>query len=415
MTVWAAPPRPRSPSPWNPVNDVPSGADATVVTLEDTPYLFAPADFGFSDPIDSPPNALAGVVVTTVPLNGTLTDNGSPVVTGDEVSAGDILGGHLAFSPDPNANGVPYASFTFQVRDDGGTANGGVDLDPSPNTMTIDVTPQNDPPVANPDASTVARNAPATDIPVLLNDTDVEGDTLTITGTTQGTQGTVVITGGGTGLTYQPNTGATGPDSFTYTISDGHGGTDTGTVTITISEQQHEPRREPRHATTHVGGRAGDGDRRPRQRHGRGARHVVDHGGDPGRQWWGRGDHRWQPRHWPDLRARRELQRPRQLHLHDQRRARRERHGHRVRDDHPGQRRTGRERRHEGGQRERAGDRDPRAGQRHRRRGRHPDDQRQDRWRPRGRDDHRRRDWADLYAGPELRRPGQLHLHDLRR
>ena len=45
-----------------------------------------------------------------------------------------------------NANGAGYASFTFQVRDNGGTANGGVDLDPSRNTITIDVTSVNDAP-----------------------------------------------------------------------------------------------------------------------------------------------------------------------------------------------------------------------------------------------------------------------------
>jgi hypothetical protein len=48
------------------------------------------------------------------------------------------------------------------------------------------------------------------------------------------THGTVMITGGGTGLTYSPDIGYTGTDSFTYTISDGNGGTDTATVTITV-------------------------------------------------------------------------------------------------------------------------------------------------------------------------------------
>ena len=38
----------------------------------------------------------------------------------------------LKFTPAANANGAGYASFTFQVQDDGGTANGGVDLDPTP-------------------------------------------------------------------------------------------------------------------------------------------------------------------------------------------------------------------------------------------------------------------------------------------
>src|SRR4030095_16159380 len=41
---------------------------------------------------------------------------------------------------------MPYATFPFQVQDDGGTANGGVDLDQSANTMTINVTAVNDPP-----------------------------------------------------------------------------------------------------------------------------------------------------------------------------------------------------------------------------------------------------------------------------
>ena len=50
------------------------------------------------------------------------------------------------FTPVANANGAGYASFTFQVQDDGGTANGGVDLDQSANTMTIDVTAVNDAP-----------------------------------------------------------------------------------------------------------------------------------------------------------------------------------------------------------------------------------------------------------------------------
>ena len=45
-----------------------------------------------------------------------------------------------------NANGAGYASFTFQVQDNGGTANGGVDLDASPNTMTVNVTAVNDAP-----------------------------------------------------------------------------------------------------------------------------------------------------------------------------------------------------------------------------------------------------------------------------
>src|SRR4029453_13934533 len=45
-----------------------------------------------------------------------------------------------------NANGTGYASLTFQVQDDGGTANGGVDLDQSANTTTLNATSGNDAP-----------------------------------------------------------------------------------------------------------------------------------------------------------------------------------------------------------------------------------------------------------------------------
>ena len=57
---------------------------------------------------------------------------------------------------------------------------------------------------------------------MLGNDTDPDtGTTLTITAVTQPTNGTVVITGGGTGVTYTPDANFAGTDTFTYTITDG--------------------------------------------------------------------------------------------------------------------------------------------------------------------------------------------------
>ncbi len=58
------------------------------------------------------------------------TASPSPPASSSRVA--DITAGQLVFTPAANANGTGYASFTFQVQDDGGTANGGVDLDPSP-------------------------------------------------------------------------------------------------------------------------------------------------------------------------------------------------------------------------------------------------------------------------------------------
>ena len=128
------------------VNDAPTGANNTVTTLEDTPYTFATTDFGFSDPNDNPANSLLAVVVATLPGAGSLTDNGVAVTAGQFIAVADITGGLLTFTPAANANGTGYASFTFQVQDDGGTVNGGVDTDPSPKTMTVNVTSVNDAP-----------------------------------------------------------------------------------------------------------------------------------------------------------------------------------------------------------------------------------------------------------------------------
>jgi outer membrane protein OmpA-like peptidoglycan-associated protein len=88
-------------------------------------------------------------------------------------------------------------------------------------------------PVANDDGLTIQRNSSGVVIDVLANDTDDdEGDVLTIDSTTQASNGTVV--NNGTVLTYVPNSGFIGTDSFTYTVSDGEGGSATATVNITV-------------------------------------------------------------------------------------------------------------------------------------------------------------------------------------
>src|SRR4029077_9342354 len=101
------------------------GADNTITTNEDTAHTFTAAEFGFSDPNDSPANALLAVEITTLPGagNGTLTNNGIAVTAGQFVSVADINAGKLVFTPAANANGSPESSFTFQVQDNGGTAN----------------------------------------------------------------------------------------------------------------------------------------------------------------------------------------------------------------------------------------------------------------------------------------------------
>ena len=90
-------------------------------------------------------------------------------------------------------------------------------------------------PVAVNDVIRVNRNASATLIPVLANDSDVDGDTLTVTSVTAPANGT--SSNSGNAVLYTPRTGFFGTDIFSYTISDGKGGSATATVTVTVADQ----------------------------------------------------------------------------------------------------------------------------------------------------------------------------------
>ena len=145
---------------------------------------------------------------------------------GTVVNKGD---GTVTYTPNANANGAD--SFTYTVTDSLGLTDTA--------TVSITISAVNDAPDAvNDSASTNEDTAVA--ISVLTNDTDLDGDSLSVTSVTQGTRGVVVINANGT-ITYTPNTNTNGSDSFTYTVSDGNGGSDTATVSITISAVNDPP------------------------------------------------------------------------------------------------------------------------------------------------------------------------------
>ena len=109
-------------------------------------------------------------------------------------------------------------------------------------TLSIAVsTPQvNNAPVANNDTTTTDEGIAVT-VAVLGNDTDADGDSLLVTGVTQGANGSVVIDAVSNNPIYTPNAGFVGNDTFTYTISDGKGGSATGTVTVTVNVVGNRP------------------------------------------------------------------------------------------------------------------------------------------------------------------------------
>ena len=140
--------------------------------------------------------------------NGTVTDNGDGTVT---------------YTPTSGFSGSD--SFTYTISD----GNGGTDTA----TVSITVNAINTNPVANADSGTT-DTAVAVTIDLIGNDTDADGDTLSVTSVGSASNGSVVDNGDGT-ATYTSNGGFSGSDSFTYTISDGNGGTDSATVNITVN------------------------------------------------------------------------------------------------------------------------------------------------------------------------------------
>jgi hypothetical protein len=262
------------------VNDAPAGTDKTVTMLEGDSYIFSVADFGFSDPSDSPAaNSLLAVKMTTVPGagTGTFTNNGVTVNAGDSVSAANIAAGLLVFTPTAHSTGAPEATFTFQVQDNGGTANGGVDLDPSADSVSINVNAVNDAPInsvplaaqnLNEEGSLVFSSGNGNAITIADIDVGSGNETVTLTvtggtlalgstaGLTSFTNNAASITLTGTvanvnaamnGLTYTGNLNFNGTDTLVVSTNDngntGAGGPkiDSDNVTINVAPVNDAP------------------------------------------------------------------------------------------------------------------------------------------------------------------------------
>jgi hypothetical protein len=136
----------------NSVNDAPVGAHQSSGAFEGVEYVFSATDFSenFSDPIDG--DDFAGVRITSLPATGTLKLNGVAITVPADVTLTQLNDGDLTYLPAAgSANTSP--AFQFQVRDDGGTANGGQDLALSENVYTINIAPADIAPVLDLDSS----------------------------------------------------------------------------------------------------------------------------------------------------------------------------------------------------------------------------------------------------------------------
>jgi FtsP/CotA-like multicopper oxidase with cupredoxin domain len=170
--------------------------------------------------------AFVGASVLT---NDTGTDLTASLVSA--TTSGSLsLAANGTFTYTPNANFNGTDAFTYMASD--GTLNSNVA------TATISVTPVPDAPVANDDAVQATAGS-STTFSVLANDTDADGDPLTVASFTPSANGTLQKNADQS-FTYTPDAGATS-DSFTYQASDGALVSNTATVTLTVVTPPNQP------------------------------------------------------------------------------------------------------------------------------------------------------------------------------
>ena len=198
-------------------NDAPTATNDNHATGEDTPLaVSAPGILGNDTDVDANP------------LTATLG-------TGPSHAAAFSLNpdGSFSYTPDPDFNGQD--SFTYKAND--GSADSNLA------TVTITVNAVNDAPTATNDTFSTDEDTPlAINAPgVLDNDTDVDANPLTVTLGTGPIHAAAFTLDPDGSFTYTPDADFNGQDSFTYTASDGQGGTDEATVTIAVVAVNDNP------------------------------------------------------------------------------------------------------------------------------------------------------------------------------
>ncbi|MCP4538621.1 MAG: tandem-95 repeat protein, partial [Chloroflexi bacterium] len=206
------------------VSDGNGGYDTAIVTVtvdnvNDPPVADDDTFNVDEDSVDNPLDVLDG---DTDVEGDTLTIS----AVGAPDSGGTVVNGGTVVTYTPPANYVGAEALTYTAGD----GNGGYDTA----TVTVTVDNVNDPPVADDDTFNVDEDSIDNPLDVLDGDVDIDGDTLTISAVGTPDSGGAVVNGG-TVITYTPAANFFGAETFTYTVSDGNGGTDTATVNVTVS------------------------------------------------------------------------------------------------------------------------------------------------------------------------------------
>jgi len=195
------------------VNDAPVAVNDTLSATEDTVVTYTAAQLLSNDTDVDNTNAQLSIASVTSGTGGTAVLNANGTVT---------------FTPNSNFNGV--ADFTYTVTDGSLTSNTA--------TVTVNVTAVNDPPIASDASFSAIKNTVYNGS--LPTATDVEGDSVSYASVSGPVHGTLLIDSTGN-YSYTPATNYVGSDSFTYVVSDGHGGSNTYTVSVTTVESNHAP------------------------------------------------------------------------------------------------------------------------------------------------------------------------------
>ena len=170
-------------------------------------------------------------------VNGPWTTAGAAVKLTDSLT-GTALGTTTTTNSGWSFNQEHVAMAPCRVRVEINGRSGERDVAYAPANCSGKPQATNTPPVANADTATTKQDVPV-NLTVLANDTDPDNDTLRIIVFTQPGHGKV--TQNVKILVYTPASGYSGSDSFTYTISDGHGGTAKATVTVTVQKAVTNP------------------------------------------------------------------------------------------------------------------------------------------------------------------------------